>query len=56
MNCTEIREFLPDLASGVHPISAESEVHLRECSTCSGELASLREALASGLRPLAGEK
>ncbi len=46
MNCTEIREFLPDLASGVHPISAEGEVHLRDCSACSGKLAALRETMA----------
>jgi len=46
MNCTALRDFLPDLASGVQPLSSETEQHLRECSACAGELDSLRHTMA----------
>jgi len=46
MNCNGLREFLPDLASGSRPVSAETERHLRECPECSNSFESLRQTMA----------
>ncbi len=46
MNCTGMKQFLPDLASGVQSVSVETEQHLRQCSSCAAELAALRGTLA----------
>jgi predicted anti-sigma-YlaC factor YlaD len=46
MNCKVINEFLPDLASGVRPISAEITQHLGHCSGCATQLESLRRTMA----------
>jgi predicted anti-sigma-YlaC factor YlaD len=46
MHCTGMKQFLPDLASGVQPVSGETEQHLRQCPSCAAELNSLRATLA----------
>jgi len=46
MNCNGLREFLPDLASGSRPVSAETERHLRECPECSNAFTSLQQTMA----------
>src|SRR5512146_2009920 len=46
MNCNGVREFLPDVASGVAVASAETQVHLRECPQCATQLENLRRTLA----------
>ena len=46
MNCSGVREFLPDVASGVAAASAETQAHLRECPQCATQLETLRRTLA----------
>lgn len=46
MNCNGVREFLPDVASGVAAASAETQAHLRECRQCATQLENLRQTLA----------
>ncbi len=46
MNCNGVREFLPDVASGVAAASAETQAHLRECPQCATRLQALRRTLA----------
>jgi hypothetical protein len=46
MNCNGVREFLPDVASGVAVASAETQAHLRECRQCATQLDALRRTLA----------
>lgn len=46
MNCNGVREFLPDVASGVAGASAETQAHLRECPQCATQLDNLRRTLA----------
>jgi len=46
MNCNGVREFLPDVASGVAAASAETQAHLRECPQCATQLETLRRTLA----------
>ena len=46
MNCNVVRELLPDLAAGVGATPAETQAHLRECSTCATQLESLRRTMA----------
>lgn len=46
MNCNVVREFLPDVASGVAVLSAETQAHLRECQECATRLHALRRTLA----------
>jgi predicted anti-sigma-YlaC factor YlaD len=46
MHCTGMKQFLPDLASGVQSVSEETEQHLRQCPSCAAELATLRSTMA----------
>jgi hypothetical protein len=46
MNCTGMKQFLPDLAAGVQSVSVETEQHLRQCPTCAAEMESLRATIA----------
>jgi anti-sigma factor RsiW len=46
MNCNGVREFLPDVASGVAVASAETQAHLRECPQCATRVDNLRRTLA----------
>ena len=42
MNCNGVREFLPDVATGVVAASAETQAHLRQCPHCAAQLETLR--------------
>jgi hypothetical protein len=46
MNCNGVREFLPDVASGVAAISPETQAHLRQCAQCATQLETLCRTLA----------
>ena len=46
MNCTGMKQFLPDLAAGVQSVSGETEQHLSQCPGCAAELESLRATMA----------
>ncbi len=46
MKCEEIREMMPDLASGLIDMAPEIGGHLAECSACSGKMAEIRQTMA----------
>jgi predicted anti-sigma-YlaC factor YlaD len=46
MKCEEIRELMPDLASGVRDVSPEIRGHLAGCSACASQLEKFRQTLA----------
>jgi anti-sigma factor RsiW len=46
MRCEEIREILPDVASGQTGISSEVGGHLAGCSPCAGKLEEFRQTMA----------
>lgn len=46
MKCTEIRDLLPDLASGLGSAAPEVNDHLRSCADCSGSLEEFRKTMA----------
>jgi len=46
MNCREIRELLPDLASGVAVSTPEIEKHLASCDVCSTQLHDFQKTMA----------
>lgn len=46
MNCNHIREMMPDLAAGLSESTVELSEHLRGCSQCAAQLASLRQTMA----------
>ncbi|MFZ0197973.1 MAG: hypothetical protein WB523_19585 [Candidatus Sulfotelmatobacter sp.] len=46
MKCKEIREVMPDLASGLMEVTPEIEGHLTECSACADKMAELRQTMA----------
>jgi anti-sigma factor RsiW len=46
MRCEEIREILPDVASGQTGISAEVGGHLTGCGACAGKLEEFRQTMA----------
>ena len=46
MNCEEIREMMPDLASGLMGITPEIRGHLEGCAACAGKLAEFRQTMA----------
>ncbi len=48
MNCSEIRNDLPDAAAGRLPEASRREIerHLAQCASCRSAVASMREALA----------
>ncbi len=46
MNCSEIRELMPDLAAGVDAARPEVNNHLQACSDCAGKLNELRQTMA----------
>ena len=45
MNCNQIRELLPDLASGVDA-SPEVQKHVASCATCAAHLSDLQKTMA----------
>lgn len=46
MNCTEIRELLPDLAAGLDVGAPEVESHIASCSACAAKLQGFRQTMA----------
>jgi hypothetical protein len=46
MKCEEIREMMPDLASGLMGMTPEIGGHLTECSACAGKMAEIRQTMA----------
>jgi anti-sigma factor RsiW len=46
MKCNEIRETMPDLASGLTTATPEVNAHIQSCSGCAEELAELRQTMA----------
>ncbi len=46
MKCNEIRELMPDLASGLSTATPQMEEHIQVCSECSQTLAEFRQTMA----------
>ncbi len=46
MNCTQIRELLPDLAAGLDSGSAEMQAHLASCDSCAAKLQGFKQTMA----------
>jgi anti-sigma factor RsiW len=46
MKCDEIREMMPDLASGLVEVKPEISGHLAGCAACAGMLAEFRRTMA----------
>ncbi len=46
MKCEEIREMMPDMASGVMGITPEITGHLAGCGACAGKLEEFRQTMA----------
>lgn len=46
MKCEEIRELMPDLASGITGVSPEIRGHLAGCGACAGKLEEFRQTMA----------
>ena len=45
MKCNEIRELMPDLASGLSAVTPQMDEHFRACSECSQTLADFRQTM-----------
>jgi hypothetical protein len=46
MKCEEIREVMPDLASGLMEVTPEMSGHLAECGACAGKMEEFRQTMA----------
>jgi hypothetical protein len=46
MNCTEIRELLPDLAAGLDAGTPEVEKHIASCAACAAKLRGFQQTMA----------
>ena len=46
MKCEEIREVMPDLASGLMGMTPEINGHLADCGACAGKMAEIRQTMA----------
>src|ERR1019366_2420530 len=46
MRCEEIREMMPDLASGLVGMTPEIGGHLAGCGACTGKLEEVRQTMA----------
>jgi predicted anti-sigma-YlaC factor YlaD len=46
MKCTEIRQLLPDLATGLMPVAPEVNDHLRSCADCAAMFADYCKTMA----------
>jgi anti-sigma factor RsiW len=46
MRCEEIREMMPDLASGLTGITPEVSGHMAGCNACAGKLEEFRQTMA----------
>ena len=45
MKCNDVREVMPDLASGLMEVTPEIGAHLAECGACAGKMAEFRQTL-----------
>ena len=46
MNCNEIRERMPDIATELTEVTAEESKHLASCDACAGKLQEFRRTMA----------
>src|SRR5260370_30181811 len=46
MNCTQVRELLPDLAAGMDKGTQDVQTHIASCSTCAAKLQGFRQTMA----------
>jgi anti-sigma factor RsiW len=46
MKCQEIRELMPELATGLSAADSKTEQHLHACADCAGKLEELRKTMA----------
>src|SRR5258708_25524347 len=46
MKCEDIREMMPDVASGLREITPEIGGHLAGCGACAGKLEEFRQTMA----------
>jgi hypothetical protein len=46
MKCEEIREMMPDLASGLMGMAPEIDGHLAGCGACAGKMEEIRQTMA----------
>lgn len=46
MNCSEIRERMPDVAAGFSQPTADEEKHLESCAACAEQLKAMRATMA----------
>ena len=46
MKCEEVREMMPDLASGLMETTAEIKGHVAGCEACAGKLEEFRQTMA----------
>src|SRR4051794_16602537 len=46
MKCQEVRELMPDLATGLSAATSETEKHLHSCADCSSKLEEFRATMA----------
>jgi hypothetical protein len=46
MKCEEIREVMPDLASGLMKVTPEISAHFAGCASCAGKLEEFRKTMA----------
>ena len=46
MKCEEIREVMPDLASGLMETTPEMSAHVAGCGSCSGKMKELQQTMA----------
>ncbi|MFZ0319672.1 MAG: hypothetical protein WAL56_11150 [Candidatus Sulfotelmatobacter sp.] len=46
MKCEEIREVMPDLASGLMAVTPEINSHLAGCGACAGKMEEFRQTMA----------
>jgi hypothetical protein len=46
MNCTQVRELLPDLAAGMDKGTQDVQAHIASCSMCAAKLQGFRQTMA----------
>jgi anti-sigma factor RsiW len=46
MNCTQVRELLPDLAAGMDKGTQDVQTHIASCSACAAKLQGFRQTMA----------
>jgi hypothetical protein len=46
MQCNDVRELMPDLASGLSPVTPEIEQHLSVCGDCAGKLEAFSQTMS----------